>query len=58
MSITILFAAPALWDEYRPSLEVATQAAAITANLVQSADPATVDYIIYAPSSPDRKSVV
>ena len=28
------------------------QAAAITANLVQSADPATVDYIIYAPSSP------
>ena len=52
MSITILFAAPALWDEYRPALEVALHAAAVRANLVQSADPATVDYIIYAPSSP------
>ena len=52
MSITILFAAPALWDEYRPSVLHALTAASITADLVQSADPATVDYIIYAPSSP------
>lgn len=52
MSITILFAAPALWDEYRPALEAALKAVAIRADLVQSADPATVDYIIYAPSSP------
>lgn len=52
MAITLLFAAPALWDEYRPSLEAALSVAAISAELVQSADPATVDYIIYAPSSP------
>ena len=52
MPVTILFAAPALWDEYRPCLDAALKAAAITANLVQSADPADVDYIIYAPSSP------
>ena len=52
MPITILFAAPALWEEYRPSLLSALKAKEIDANLVQSADPATVDYIIYAPSSP------
>lgn len=52
MSITLLFAAPTLWDEYRPSLEAALSATGITADLVQSADPAAVDYIIYAPSSP------
>ena len=52
MPITILFAAPALWEEYRPSLLSALKAKSIDANLVQSADPATVDYIIYAPSSP------
>lgn len=52
MSITILFAAPALWDEYQASLQTALWAAGIKADLVQSAEPATVDYIIYAPSSP------
>ena len=52
MPITLLFAAPSLWDEYRPSLQAALRAAAIDADLVQSADPACVDYIIYAPSAP------
>ena len=52
MPITILFAAPALWDEYRSSVLHALTAASIEGDLVQSADPATVEYIIYAPSSP------
>lgn len=52
MAITILFAAPALWEEYRPSLQAALKTADLSANLVQTADPAMVDYIIYAPSSP------
>ena len=52
MSLTILFAAPSVWDEYRPALEAAFLEAKIAASLVQSADPAQVDYIIYAPSSP------
>jgi glyoxylate/hydroxypyruvate reductase len=52
MSLTVLFAPPALWDEYRPSLVVALAEAGLDAQLVQSADPALVDYIIYAPSSP------
>jgi len=52
MALTILFAAPAVWDEYRAALEAAFQVAQINANLVQTADPGSVDYIIYAPSSP------
>ena len=52
MSLTILFSAPAVWDEYRAPLEAAFKHANINANLFQTADPATVDYIIYAPSSP------
>ena len=52
MALTILFAAPDVWDEYRAALETAFQGAQINANLVQTADPAMVDYIIYAPSSP------
>ncbi len=51
MSLTVLFAAAAIWDEYQPSLSAAFAEAGIAANLVQSADPAAVDYIIYAPSS-------
>lgn len=49
---TVLFAAPALWAEYRDHLPAAFAEAGIKAQLVTEADPATVDYIIYAPSSP------
>ena len=52
MSLTILFAAPAVWGEYHVTLEAALKRSNIKANLVQTADPAQVDYIIYAPSSP------
>ena len=52
MSLTILFAAPAVWDEYYAALQSALIEANVTATLVQSAGPAQVDYIIYAPSSP------
>jgi len=48
----ILFAAPALWDEYRDPLPAALSEAGITARIVTDADPAEVDYIIYAPSAP------
>lgn len=47
---TVLFAAPALWDEYRPSLLAAFDGMGV--DLVTEAAPETVDYIIYAPSSP------
>ncbi|MFZ1468048.1 MAG: NAD(P)-dependent oxidoreductase [Paracoccaceae bacterium] len=50
---TILFAAPALWDEYRDDLPRALAEVGVTATLTTTApDPATVDYIIYAPSAP------
>ncbi len=52
MSLTIFFADPALWDEYHPSLQTAFRDADLDGALVQTADPARVDYIIYAPSSP------
>ena len=52
MTLTILFAAPALWDEYRAPLLSAFKAAGLDATLVQTADPQSVDYIVYAPSSP------
>lgn len=52
MPLTVLFAAPALWEEYRAPLEAALEGAGIDAYLVQEADPATVDYIVYAPSAP------
>ena len=52
MPLTVLFAAPAVWDEYREPLQAAFAKAGIDADLVQTADPASVDYIIYAPSSP------
>ena len=52
LPLTILFAAPAVWEEYNAPLKAAFGAAGIDADLVQSADPAIVDYIIYAPSSP------
>ena len=50
--LTILFAAPALWESYRLPLAQALQDEGIAAHLVTEADPATVDYIVYAPSAP------
>lgn len=47
---TVLFAVPALWDEYRPSLIAAFDGMGV--DLVTDAAPEAVDYIIYAPSSP------
>ncbi len=51
----ILFAAPDLWDEYAGILPQALAEAGVAADVVTAADdPARVDYIIYAPSSPLR----
>jgi glyoxylate/hydroxypyruvate reductase A len=48
----ILFAAPALWPEYRNLLPDLLAQAGIAAEIVLEApDPAAVDYIIYAPSA-------
>ena len=53
MMLTILLAAgPDNWARYRPHLQNALQNAGIMAELVQAADPQTVDYIVYAPSDP------
>ncbi len=50
--LTILMAAgPVNWERYRAPLQAALARAGIMAELVQQADPAAVDYIIYAPSS-------
>jgi glyoxylate/hydroxypyruvate reductase A len=48
----ILFAAPSLWPEYRTALPQALAEAGIAGRVVTEADPAQVDYIVYAPSSP------
>lgn len=49
----VLFAASdALWQEYRAHLTHAFDGAGLAVDLVTAADPATVDYIIYAPVSP------
>lgn len=49
----IYFAASALWDRYRAPLTDALRAARLNAVLTDAApDPAAVDYIIYAPTSP------
>ncbi len=50
--LTILFAAPALWPEYREVLPKALAQVGITASLVTEAPPEGVDYIVYAPASP------
>lgn len=53
MSLTIFFAAPSVWDEYRDLLPMLLSQAGIVAKVVtDAADPTTVDYIIYAPSAP------
>ncbi len=49
----ILFAAPTLWPEYQTILPQALAEVGITAKIVtETATPAAVDYIIYAPSAP------
>ncbi|MES2143897.1 MAG: glyoxylate/hydroxypyruvate reductase A [Pseudomonadota bacterium] len=46
------FAAPALWDRYREPLFAAFAQAGLEVDLVVDApDPASIDYIIYAPSA-------
>lgn len=53
MPVTVFFAVPSLWDRYRAPLEAALAAAGVPARLTDTApDPAAVDYIVYAPSSP------
>jgi glyoxylate/hydroxypyruvate reductase len=49
---TILFAAPSLWPEYQTALPHALAEAGISGKVVTEAAPDTVDYIVYAPSSP------
>ena len=48
----ILFAAPQSWEEYRDVLPAALAEAGLSARIVTQADPAEVDYIVYAPSAP------
>lgn len=53
MTLTVLFAAtPALWEEFSPHIIRALAEAGVDAALVLEAAPETVDYIVYAPSSP------
>ncbi len=48
----IFFAAPSLWPAYRTALPQALTEAGITATIVtEAADPAAIDYIVYAPSA-------
>ena len=50
--LTLLFAAPAVWEDYRDILPAALARAGIAGCVVTEADPAAVDYILYAPSAP------
>jgi glyoxylate/hydroxypyruvate reductase len=50
--LTVLFATPDLWPEFRVTLPVALAQAGIAARVVTEAPPGDVDYIIYAPHSP------
>lgn len=53
MPVTVYYACPTRWDNYAQVLPDALRAAGVDAELVTDApDPAAVDYIIYAPSSP------
>ncbi len=53
MTLTVLFAASdANWQAYADPLRSALAAAGLTAHLTRDAAPETVDYIIYAPTSP------
>ena len=49
--ITVFFAAPpSNWDEFAPELKGAFEEAGLAVNLTREADPADVDYIVYAPT--------
>ena len=51
-AVTVLMAAgPGNWARYRAPLLDAMAGAGLAADLVEAADPATVDYIVYAPTS-------
>ena len=50
--LTVLFATPSLWEEFKPALTAALSEAGISARLVTEARPEEVDYIIYSPISP------
>jgi glyoxylate/hydroxypyruvate reductase A len=50
--VTVLFAVPGLWAEYEAELPNALAEAGVAARVVTEAEPAEVDYIVYAPSSP------
>lgn len=53
MPITVYYACPTRWDDYAQVLPEALRAVGVDAVLVADApDPAAVDYIVYAPSSP------
>lgn len=52
MPLVHFAAGPALWSEFRPSLEAAFLAVGLDVTLTDEApDPAAVDYIVYAPAS-------
>jgi glyoxylate/hydroxypyruvate reductase len=53
MPVTVYYACPTRWDDYAQVLPEALRAVGVDAVLVRDApDPAAVDYIVYAPSSP------
>ncbi|OYX44465.1 MAG: glyoxylate/hydroxypyruvate reductase A [Rhodobacterales bacterium 32-67-9] len=53
MTITVLFGAGAdLWQDYHAALDAAFAGAGLDVDLGMEADPATVEYIVYAPGSP------
>ena len=53
MTVTVYYACPTRWEDYAQVLPDALRAMGVDAVLVTDApDPAAVDYIIYAPSSP------
>ncbi len=53
MPVTVYYACPSRWEDYALLLPEALRALGVDAVLVTEApDPAAVDYIIYAPSSP------
>ena len=53
MMLNVLFSAkPSTWDEYRDPLSAAIEAENLTVNLATEHDPASVDYIVFAPNGP------
>ena len=53
MPVTVYYACPTRWDDYAQILPGLLAAAGVDAVVLRDApDPAAVDYIVYAPSSP------